>query len=132
MCTHMIVINTLTVIRKHFCRLMLSVKIFCVLYLTSMQTVWIQIRLFPMEQSDLGPNYLLIETSTIQWQLTTYLFILSGKNAAKISSAASSHFNSMLVVTSMQTVWIQIWPPGYKTFFMPNSTEHKSSTAHKN
>ena len=26
---------------------------------------------------------------------------------------------------------IYIWPQGYKTFFMHNSTEHKISTAHK-
>ena len=27
---------------------------------------------------------------------------------------------------------IMIWPRGYKTFFMLNSTEHKISTAHTN
>ena len=27
---------------------------------------------------------------------------------------------------------VQVWPRGYKTFFMLNSTEHEISNAHKN
>ena len=49
----------------------------------------------------------------------------------KMAFPPASEYNQALLQT--QTMWKrESQPPGYKTFFMLNSTEHEISTAHKN
>ena len=68
MCTHMIVINTLTVIRKHCCLLMLSVKIFHVLYFNFNANNMDPDQTVPYGAVWSGAKLLVIEISTIQQQ----------------------------------------------------------------